>query len=63
MDGQYLRNNNHVTLETAMNCFNINFSGRPSGFLFVSEWLSVSRVIQCLKIGTYLSNKGLTNLT
>ncbi len=38
-------------------------NGRQSGFLFVSECLSFSRVIQYLKIATFLSNKGLTYLT
>ncbi len=37
-------------------------NGRSSGFLFVSEGPSVSRVIRCLQIGTYLSNKGLIYL-
>ncbi len=52
MNGQHLRGNNQVTLDTAMN--------EENGFLFVSECLSISRVIRRLKIGTYLSKKGLS---
>ncbi len=37
-------------------------NGRSSQFLLVSECVSVFRVIRCLKVGTYLSNKGITYL-
>ncbi len=37
-------------------------NGRSSQFLLVYECISVSWVIRCLKVGTYLSNKGLTCL-
>ncbi len=35
-------------------------NGHSSQFLFVSKCISASRVIRCLKVGAYLSNKGLT---
>ncbi len=37
-------------------------NGRWSQFLLISECISVSRVIRCLKAGIYLSNKGLNFL-
>ncbi len=37
-------------------------NGRSGQFLLVSECISVFRVIRCLKVGTYLSNKGITYL-
>ncbi len=37
-------------------------NGRSSQCLLVSECISVFRVIRCLKVGTYLSNKGITYL-
>ncbi len=37
-------------------------NGRWSPFLFVSECISVSRVIRCLKVGIYMSSKCLTYL-
>ncbi len=58
MDGQHLRSINQVTLDTAMDEEN----GCSSRVLFLSECLSVSRFIRCLKIGTYLANKGVTYL-
>ncbi len=40
----------------------IEENGRSSQFLLVSECISVFRVTRCLKVGTYLSNKGIINL-
>ncbi len=37
-------------------------NGRSSQFLLVSECISVFRVIRCLKVGRYLSNRGITYL-
>ncbi len=62
--GQHLRRNSPVTIDTTTNDFNSDqFKiGLSSQFLIVSECISVFRVVRCLKVGTYLSNKGIAYL-
>ncbi len=52
-EGQHLRRNSQNSNEE---------NGRSSQFLLVHECISVFQVIRCLKVGTYLSNKGITYL-